>query len=90
MDGTPYIPPTQHAILDAIVSADHLWNHPLTSSPDVKGHPIFKLKHDQHGAPICFKARYVCCGYSAVCQHLLPNSSLSISLHISVLLWIGK
>lgn len=30
------------------------------------GRPIFKLKHDQHGHPACFKARYVCRGYSAI------------------------
>jgi len=32
----------------------------------MKGHPVFKLKHDQHGKPVQFKARYVCRGYSAV------------------------
>jgi hypothetical protein len=32
----------------------------------MKGCPVFKLKHDQHGLPVRFKARYVCRGYSAV------------------------
>ena len=30
------------------------------------GQPIFKLKHDEHGNPTCFKAQYVCRGYTAV------------------------
>ncbi|KAG2058410.1 hypothetical protein BDR06DRAFT_853980, partial [Suillus hirtellus] len=32
----------------------------------MKGHLVFKLKCDQHGLPVCFKAWYVCRGYSAV------------------------
>ncbi|KAG2337264.1 hypothetical protein BDR05DRAFT_895546 [Suillus weaverae] len=32
----------------------------------MKGCPVFKLKRDQHGATACFKACYVCKGYSAV------------------------
>jgi hypothetical protein len=32
----------------------------------MKGRPVFKLKHDQHGNPVHFKARYICRGYSAV------------------------
>lgn len=32
----------------------------------MRGHPVFKLKWDQHGKPARFKARYVCRGYSAV------------------------
>jgi hypothetical protein len=32
----------------------------------MKGQPVFKLKHDQHGNPARFKARYICHGYSAV------------------------
>lgn len=32
----------------------------------MKGCPIFKLKRDQHGLPVRYKARYVCRGYSAV------------------------
>ena len=30
------------------------------------GCPIFKLKCDEHGNPARFKARYICCGYTAV------------------------
>jgi hypothetical protein len=30
------------------------------------GHPVFKLKHDQHSKPVHFKACYICQGYSAV------------------------
>lgn len=37
-----------------------------TSCCIMKGHPIFQLKHDENGIPICFKARYICQGYSAV------------------------
>jgi hypothetical protein len=32
----------------------------------MRGCPIFKLKHDQHGKPVHFKVGYVCQGYSAV------------------------
>lgn len=32
----------------------------------MRGRPVFKLKHDQHGQPARFKARYVCRGYSAI------------------------
>jgi hypothetical protein len=32
----------------------------------MKGRPVFKLKHDQHGKPARFKARYVCHRYSAI------------------------
>jgi hypothetical protein len=32
----------------------------------MRGRPVFKLKRDQHGKAVRFKARYVCRGYSAV------------------------
>lgn len=32
----------------------------------MKGKPVFKLKCDEHGTPVRFKARYVCCGFSTV------------------------
>jgi hypothetical protein len=45
----------------------------------MKGCPVFKLKHDQHGLPVHFKAQYVCRGYSAV---LGQDSDPSVILYV--------
>ena len=43
---------------------------PCSSVPSrcriMRGRPIFKLKHDEHGNPAHFKVRYVCRGYTTV------------------------
>ncbi|OBZ68344.1 Retrovirus-related Pol polyprotein from transposon TNT 1-94 [Grifola frondosa] len=41
-------------------------SHVPSNHKIMHGKPVFRLKHDEHGAPICFKAQWVCKGYEAV------------------------
>ena len=86
------------ALQEEFTSLKELRDYCLVPRPSIppgcrimRGHPIFKLKHDEHGNPSHFKARYVCHGYSAVYgqDYTKTTSSTSCMESFHILAHIG-
>ncbi|KAL7277877.1 hypothetical protein ACG7TL_008824 [Trametes sanguinea] len=95
---SPFAPQWHAALADEFKSLHDMHVHeliPRSAGPAghriMHGKPVFHLKRDKTGAPVRFKARWVCCGYKAVwgqdytrtTSPTMRMESLHILLHLA-------